>query len=166
MATYSYKLLYNDAQERSLRHYAKASRFSFNRSLQAIRDREGSGKGVLLDILTKDVVRLGRDEEFNWLSHVPEAIIRGAVHDAYLSYLYYKSSNGAKKFPHFKVKDKSRLSFCLDSEDIIVVNNMSIRVDGIDGDISLDSPLEVCGFKKVRVRFENNSWVLTCESEV
>lgn len=163
---YTYKLIYDDVQERSLRHYAKASRFCFNKALQIARDRENTGKKVSLNILSSKVLNIRKDDDCAWLCHVPEHIIIGAVHDMFLSYLYYKMGNGTKKFPHFKIKDRSRLSFCLSPEDIVVVSDKSIRIEGIDGDIGIDGSLDVCGFKKVRVRFEEGTWVLTCESEV
>ena len=108
--------------------YAGCSRFAYNWAIARERENYEQGNKFLSDNnLRKEFTQLKKREDYKWLNHVSNNVPKQAIKDACNAYKrFFKGQN---KYPKFKSKKHSDLSFYQDNV-AIQFTNTHVKVEG------------------------------------
>lgn len=124
-------LIPNNKQKTKLFQYAGASRFVYNWTLAREQENyKNGGKFISDNDLRKEFTQLKKTEEFKWLKNISNNVTKQAIKDACDSYKRF--FKGQAKFPKFKSKKKSKLSFYQDGVKIKFTNT-HVKLEGFSG---------------------------------
>lgn len=104
----------NKKQLTKLFQYAGCARFAYNWAIARERDNYQQGNKFLSDNeLRKEFTQLKKREDYTWLNHVSNNVPKQAIKDACDAYKRF--FKGQSKYPKFKSKKYSSLSFYQDN---------------------------------------------------
>jgi putative transposase len=121
-------LLPNNKQKTKLFHYANTAMFAYNWTIARERENYKSGGKFISDNnLRKEFTQLKKQDEFQWLNQVSNNVTKQAIKDACNAYKRF--FNGYSKYPKFKSKKRSHLSFYQDCL-AIKFSETRVKVEG------------------------------------
>ena len=107
----------NNKQLTKLFQYANCARFAYNWAIARVQENYKQGNKFLSDCdLRKEFTQLKKLTEYQWLNEVSNNVTKQAVKDACNTYKNF--FKGKCKYPKFKSKKRSSLSFYQDCERI------------------------------------------------
>jgi putative transposase len=115
--TFKVMLLPNNKQKTKLFGCAGLARFAFNWALGYEKEQYSNGGKFFSDYeLRKEMTKLKKTDEFNWLNNYSNNITKQAIKDACIA--YQRFFNKQCDFPKFKSKKRSKPSFYVDTDKI------------------------------------------------
>ena len=118
----------NKKQLTKLFQYARCSRFTYNWAIARERENYEQGNKFLSDnFLRKEFTQLKKREDYEWLNHVSNNVPKQAIKDACNAYKRF--FKGQSRYPKFKSKKHSILSFYQDSV-AIQFTDTHVKVEG------------------------------------
>ena len=137
----------NKKQLTKLFQYAGCARFAYNWAIARERENYKQGNKFLSDYdLRKEFTQLKKHKDYEWLNNVSNNVPKQAIKDACNAYKRF--FKGQSKYPKFKIKKHSRLSFYQD--------NVAIRFT--------DTHVKVEGFAISKKRNKQRlNWIKLCE---
>lgn len=121
-------LLPNNKQKTKLFYYAYAARFAYNWALNRELENYKSNGNFISDCdLRKEFTKLKKESEYIWLNNISNNVTKQAIKDLCVAYKNF--FNGYSKFPRFKTKKHSTLSFYQDNERIKFTNT-HVKIEG------------------------------------
>ena len=161
IVTKGHKILLNTTpeQDRLFTAWCGTARWAYNFGLeQKIKQYRTEGKSPSAYGLMKQVVAMKRGEEHSWLAEAPCSVVRVALLQLDAAYGNFfrraKKGEGAKSFPRFKSKKRSKLAFHLEPQTI-----------GVDGR-RLRIPKMGCLKMSRPIRFEGKVVGTVCVSKL
>ncbi|SKA76388.1 putative transposase [Caloramator quimbayensis] len=119
--TYKVMLLPNNKQKTKLFECAGVARWAYNWALEQQQVNYKNGGKFLDDrVLRKRLTELKHKEEYKWLNDYSNNITKQAIKDAYIAYKNF--FEGRTKFPKFKSKKRSKLSFYQDTDKVVITD--------------------------------------------
>lgn len=118
----------NKKQLTKLFQYAGCARFAYNWAINREQENYKQGNTFLSDnTLRKEFIQLKKQPEYNWLNQISNNVLKQAIKDACNAYkCFFK---GQCKYPKFKTKKHSRLSF-YQANDKIQFTDTHVKVEG------------------------------------
>lgn len=111
----------NNKQVTKLFQYAGCARFAYNWAISREQENYKQGNKFLLDNeLRKEFTQLKKLKEYKWLNTISNDVTKQAIKDACNTYKRF--FKGECKYPNFKTKKHSRLSFYQDNFKIHFTN--------------------------------------------
>ena len=121
-------LIPNNKQKTKLFRYANTARFAYNWALGRVKENYKNGGKFLSDgDLRKEFTQLKKTEEYSWLNEVSNNVTKQAIKDACNAYKRF--FKGYSKFPKFKSRKFSTLSFYQDNVKI-QFSDTHVKVEG------------------------------------
>ncbi|MDT3701033.1 MAG: RNA-guided endonuclease TnpB family protein [Thermincola sp.] len=161
--SYKVKLHPTKMQEQLLWQSAGTSRWAYNWTLdRQKKNYEAGGKFIQDGELRKELTRLKKTEEYQWLNNVSAQIPKQAVKDACLA--YQRFFKGQAKFPEFKSRKHSQPSF-YQRYDKLKYADRRINLEKI-GWVKTAEPLPEGEYNNPRVKHDGLNWYLTVSIEV
>ena len=156
------RLIPNKTQEALLYKSANISRFIYNWTLnQQIENYKNGGKFISDNELRKLITQLKKDE-LKFLNEVSNNVAKQSVKDCCEA--YKKFFNKKSKFPRFKSKKKSKLSFYNDNCKLKFKEN-KVLIEKI-GWVKCNEPIANKKFYNPRISFDNKYWYLSVGIDV
>ena len=165
-------LLPNNKQKTKLFQYANTARFAYNWALGREKENyENGGKFISDGDLRKEFTQLKKTHEYAWLNEISNNVTKQAIKDACEAYKRF--FKGYSKFPKFKSKKHSTLSFYQDNVKIQFTDT-HVKVEGFAvsrkknkqklnwirlaqrGRIPTD-----CKYTNPRIKFDGINWWIT-----
>ncbi len=107
----------NNKQATKLHLSSGVARWAYNYTLDKIQKHyKLTGKTLKEDDLRKELTKLKKTEEYNWLYEYSVNVPKQAIRDCYGA--YYKFFRGKTRYPKFKSKKKSKPGFYVDTAKI------------------------------------------------
>ena len=139
----------NKKQLTKLFQYAGCARFTYNWAIAREQENHKQGNTFLSDnTLRKEFIQLKKQPEYNWLNQISNNVPKQAIKDACNAYKRF--FKGQCKYPKFKTKKHSRLSF-YQANDKIQFTDTHVKVEGFP-------------MSKRRNKQQLN-WIKLCEKE-
>ncbi len=137
----------NNKQLTKLFQYAGCARFAYNWVINREQENHNDGNKFLSDNdLRKEFTQLKKREDYKWLNHVSNNVPKQAIKDACNTYKRF--FKGQCRYPKFKSKKRSKLSFYQD--------NVAIKFT--------DTHVKVEGFSMSNKRSKQRvNWIRLCE---
>ena len=150
---YKIQIFPNKEQQELIFKSFGCARFAYNWALdKQIKNYENGGKFILDGKLRKEFTQLKKQEEFKWLKEVNNNVTKQAIKD--LCKAYKNFFNGQAKFPKFKTKKKSKLSYYNDTQKIKFENG-KIRLESIGWmNMAENRVPENCKYQNPRISFD------------
>ena len=121
-------LIPNNKQTTKLFQYAGTARFAYNWTLAKEQENyKNGGKFISDNDLRKEFTILKHTDEYAWLNNISNNVTKQAIKDACESYKRF--FKGLSKFPKYKSKKKSKLSFFQDPVKIKFTDTY-VKVEG------------------------------------
>lgn len=121
-------LVPNNKQKTKLFQYANAARFAYNWALGRERENYKSGCKFISDgEMRKEFTQLKKTDKYSWLNEISNNVTKQAIKDACNA--YQRFFKGYSKFPKFKSRKFSILSFYQDNVKIKFTNT-HVKVEG------------------------------------
>lgn len=121
-------LVPNNKQKTKLFQYANAARFAYNWALGRERENYKSGcKFISNGEMRKEFTQLKKTDKYSWLNEISNNVTKQAIKDACNA--YQRFFKGYSKFPKFKSRKFSILSFYQDNVKIKFTNT-HVKVEG------------------------------------
>ena len=161
----SKKIRLKPTLEQTIQLYKSAgtARWAYNWALQRQQDNYNSGGKFLSDnILRKEITQLKKKDEFQWLSDVSNNIPKQAIKDACNAFKSF--FKGKTKYPKFKTKRHSKLSFYNDNMKLKSKVN-SVLIEKV-GWIKTAEKVPDVKYYNPRISFDNKYWYLSFGIEV
>lgn len=161
----SKKIRLKPTPEQIIQMYKSAgtARWAYNWALQRQQDNYNSGGKFLSDnILRKEITQLKKKGEFNWLSKVSNNIPKQAVKDACNAFKSF--FKGRTKYPKFKTKRHSKLSFYNDNVKLKSKVN-SVLIEKV-GWVKTTEQVPDVKYYNPRISFDGKYWYLSFGIEV
>ena len=118
----------NNKQKTKLFQYANAARFAYNWALGRERENYKSGCKFISDgEMRKEFTQLKKTDKYSWLNEISNNVTKQAIKDACNA--YQRFFKGYSKFPKFKSRKFSILSFYQDNVKIKFTNT-HVKVEG------------------------------------
>lgn len=118
----------NKKQLTKLFQYAGCARFAYNWAIARERENYKQGNKFLSDNdLRKEFTQLKKREAYKWLNDISNNVPKQAIKDACNTYKRF--FKGQSKYPKFKIKKHSRLSF-YQASDKIQFTDTHVKVEG------------------------------------
>ena len=118
----------NKKQLTKLFQYAGCARFAYNWAIARERENYKQGNKFLSDNdLRKEFTQLKKRKDYEWLNHISNNVPKQAIKDACNTYKRF--FKGQSKYPKFKIKKHSRLSF-YQASDKIQFTDTHVKVEG------------------------------------
>ena len=115
------------AQELKMWKSVGTARWVYNWTLARQQENYKQGNKFISDNdLRKEITKLKQLDDFNWLFNVSNNVAKQAVKDACEA--YKKFFRGESKYPRFKSRKRSRLSFYNDIEKLKVKPNKRVLI--------------------------------------
>ncbi|WP_318616054.1 transposase [Sporosarcina sp. YIM B06819] len=148
------------AQELKMWKSVGTARWVYNWTLARQQENYKQGNKFITDNdLRKEITEMKKLEEFNWLFGVSNNVAKQAVKDACEA--YKKFFRGESKFPRFKSRKRSRLSFYNDTEKLKVKPNKLVLIEKVGWmQTSEQIPVDV-KYCNPRVSFDGKYWYLS-----
>lgn len=146
-------------QEEQLWKSVGTARWAYNWALNRQRDNFKQGnKFISNNTLRKELTELKQKEAFNWLFDVSNNVTKQAIKDACNA--FQRFFKGKAKFPTFKSRKMSRLSFYNDTAKLKVKKNLVLieKVGWIK--TSEQIPMGVA-YTNPRISFDNKYWYIS-----
>lgn len=170
-------LLPNNKQKTKLLQYANTARFVYNWTLNREKeDYKSNGRFIPDTDLRKEFTQLKKTEEYCWLNDISNNVAKQAIKDACNAYKRF--FKGQSKFPKFKSKKHSQLSFYQDSAKIKFTNT-HVKVEGFSVSkkrnkqklnwIRLAEHNKIptdCKYYNPRIKYDGLNWWITIGVEV
>ncbi|WP_342366914.1 transposase [Clostridium perfringens] len=119
----------NNKQKTKMFQYAGANRFAYNWTIARQQENyKNGGKFIKDGDLRKEFTQLKKLEEYKWLNTISNNVTKQAIKDACDSYKRF--FKGQSKFPKFKSRKRSRLSFYQDNIKI-KFSKTHVKLEGI-----------------------------------
>lgn len=107
----------NNKQATMLFQCAGTARWAYNWTLASQQENyKNGGKFIPDGVLRKELTKLKANSEYNWLNNYSNNITKQAIKDACEA--YKKFFKGKSKYPRFKSRKRSKLSFYVDTAKI------------------------------------------------
>ena len=117
----------NNKQLTKLFQYAGCARFAYNWAINRVRENYNRGNKLVSDNgLRKEFTRL-KNQEHSWLKNVSNNVTKQAIKDACNAYKRF--FKGYCRYPKFKSKKRSKLSFYQDTSKIQFTDT-HVKVEG------------------------------------
>ena len=150
-------------QEKQLWRSTGTARWVYNWTLARQQENYKQGNKFLTDHdLRKEITRLKKMDEFTWLSHVSNNVAKQAVKDACGA--YKKFFSGLAKFPRFKSKKTSKLSFYNDNVKLKVKSNL-VLIEKVGWVKTAEQIPKETAYINPRVSFDGKYWYLAVGME-
>lgn len=121
-------LIPNNKQKTKLFQYANTARFAYNWALGREKENyKNGGKFVSDGDLRKEFTQLKKTNEYSWLNEISNNVTKQAIKDACNA--YQRFFKGYSKFPKFKNRKHSVLSFYQDNVKIKFTENF-VKIEG------------------------------------
>lgn len=121
-------LIPNNRQKSKLFQYANTARFAYNWALEKEQENYKNGGKFLSDVdLRKEFTKMKQTQEYIWLNTISNNVTKQAIKDACDA--YKKFFKGLAKFPKFKSRKKTTLSFYQDNVKI-QFSNTHVKAEG------------------------------------
>ncbi len=121
-------LIPNNKQKTKLFQYANTARFAYNWALSREKENyKNSGKFLSDCELRREFTQLKKIKEYSWLNKISNNVTKQAIKDACNAYKNF--FKGYSKFPKFKSRKKSILSFYQDNVKI-QFSDTHVKVEG------------------------------------
>ena len=147
-------------QEKKLWKSVGTARWVYNWTLARQQENYKQGNKFLSDNeLRKEITILKQLDEFKWLSHVSNNVAKQAVKDACDA--YNKFFKGLAKFPRFKSRKHSRLSFYNDKEKLKVKPNKRVLIEKVGWVLTAEQIPVGVKYCNPRVSFDGKYWYLS-----
>lgn len=156
----SKKIRLKPTPEQTIQLYKSAgiARWAYNWALQRQQDNYNSGGKFLSDnILRKEITQIKKKEEFNWLREVSNNIPKQAIKDACNTFKSF--FKGKTKYPKFKTKRRSKLSFYNDSVQLKSKVNC-VLIEKV-GWIKTAEQVPNVKYYNPRISFDGKYWYLS-----
>jgi putative transposase len=161
----------NETQERKLWQSAGTARFIFNWTLARQEENNEQGKPFLSNNeLRKEITKLKKTNEFQWLKEVSNNVAKQAVKDACDAYRkWFDSMSGKSKAkqdkPNFKSRHKSKPSFYNDTDKLKVKENQ-VLIEKV-GWVNMKEQLPIdVKYMNPRVSFDGKYWYISVGVEI
>ncbi|WP_339250364.1 transposase [Sporosarcina sp. FSL W8-0480] len=146
-------------QEKQLWRSVGTARWAYNWTLNRQQENfEQGNKFISNNDLRKELTKLKQMEAFNWLFDVSNNVTKQAIKDACNAYkMFFK---GQARYPKFKSRKKSKLSFYNDTAKLKVKKNLVLieKVGWIK--TSEQIPMDV-SYTNPRISFDNKYWYIS-----
>jgi putative transposase len=174
-------LIPNSKQKTKLFQYANTARFAYNWALGREKENYANGGKFISDgDLRKEFTQLKKTNEYFWLNEISNNVTKQAIKDACNTYKRF--FKGCSKFPKFKSRKNSVLSFYQDNVKL-QFSNTHVKVEGFTTSkkknkqrlnwIRLAEHNRIptdCKYTNPRVKYDGLNWYLTvgieCEDHV
>lgn len=127
LLTYKTRLEPNNKQHARMMQYAGAARYAYNWAIDREKEAYESGNGFINDNELRKLFTKHKADN-NWLYSISNAVTAQAIKDAVIAFSNF--FKGRAKYPQFKSKKKSKLSFYQDGFKIKVSEN-HIKIEKI-----------------------------------
>ena len=142
---------------------AGTARWAYNWTLERQQENYNAGSAFLSDnVLRKEITQLKKQDEFKWLNDVSNNIPKQAVKDACNAYKRF--FKGQSKFPKFKSKHRSKLSFFNDGHKL-KTKYKQVLIEKV-GWVKTSEQLPNTKYYNPRVTFDGKYWYLTVGIDV
>ncbi len=167
----------NNKQQSKMFQYAGASRFAYNWTLSKQQDNyKNGGKFISDNVLRKEFTQLKKTEEYKWLNSISNNVTKQAIKDACDSYKRF--FKGQSKFPRFKSRKRSKISFYQDNCKI-KFNDTHVKLEGFTNSkkrnkqkinwIKLCEKSRMptnCKYSNPRITFDGLNWFISVGIEL
>ena len=156
----SKKIRLKPTPEQTIQLYKSAgtARWAYNWTLQRQRDNYNSGGKFLSDnILRKEITQLKKHDEFKWLNDVSNDIPKQAIKDACDAFKSF--FKGRTKYPKFKTKRLSKLSFY--NDNVKLKSKLNYVLLGKVGWIKTAEQIPNVRYHNPRILFDGKYWYLS-----
>jgi len=164
--SFKIKIHPNEQQKELMFKSFGTSRFAYNWALETqIKNRENGGKFISDGDLRKRFTQFKKLEGNEWIKEVNNNVTKQAIKDCCKAYKNF--FKGQTKFPKFKSKRKSKLSFYVDTHKIYF-NESQVKMETI-GVVNLAEKDRIpigCKYYNPRVSFDGISFWLSIGCEV
>ena len=165
-------LIPNNKQKTKLFQYADMARFAYNWALEQEQKNYKNGGKFLSDMdLRKEFTKMKQTQEYKWLNDVSNDVTKQAIKDACNAYKRFFKK--LAKFPKFKSRKKSSLSFYQDNVKI-KFSETHVKVEGFAASKKKNKqklnwirlaehgriPIE-CKYSNPRIKFDGLNWWIT-----
>lgn len=163
ITTKKIRLKPNKEQLIQLHKSCGTARWVYNWVLERQRDNyKDGGKFIYDNDLRKEITQLKKQEEFQWLSEVSNNVAKQAVKDACNAYKRF--FKGQSKFPKFKSKHRSKLSFFNDGHKL-KTKHKQVLIEKV-GWVKTSEQLPNTKYYNPRISFDGKYWYLTVGIDV
>lgn len=139
------------------------ARWAYNWALQRQQENYNSGGKFLSDnILRKEITELKKKDEFKWLSEVSNNVPKQAIKDACNALKFF--FKGKHKYPKFKTKRHSKLSFYNDTFKLKSKPNC-VLIEKV-GWVKTAEQVPNVKYYNPRISFDSKYWYLSFGIEV
>jgi putative transposase len=162
----------NNKQRTKLFQYANTARFAYNWTLSREQENyKNGGKFISDGDLRKKFTQLKKTDEYSWLNEISNNVTKQAIKDACNAYKRF--FKGYSKFPKFKSRKHSTLSFYQDNVNVQFTDT-HVKVEGFSsskkknkqklnwirlvehGHIPTD-----CKYTNPRIKYDGINWWIT-----
>ena len=165
-------LIPNNKQKTKLFQYASVARFAYNWALEREQKNYKNDGKFLSDMdLRKEFTKMKQTQEYKWLNDVSNDVTKQAIKDACNAYKRFFKK--LAKFPKFKSRKKSSLSFYQDNVKI-KFSETHVKVEGFAASKKKNKqklnwirlaehgriPIE-CKYSNPRIKFDGLNWWIT-----
>ena len=165
-------LLPNNKQKTKLFQYANTARFAYNWALAKEQENyKNGGKFISDGDLRKEFTQLKKTEEYIWLNNISNNVTKQAIKDACEAYKRF--FKGYTKFPKFKNKKHSTLSFYQDNV-AIKFTDTHVKIEGFSTSKKKNKqklnwiklaeynriPIN-CKYMNPRIKYDGFNWYIT-----
>ena len=161
----SKKIRLKPTPEQTIQLYKSSgtARWVYNWTLQRQQDNYNSGGKFLSDnTLRKEITQLKKKDEFKWLNDVSNNVPKQAIKDACNAFKSF--FKGKTKYPKFKTKRHSKLSFYNDNMKLKSKVN-SVLIEKV-GWVKTSEKVPNAKYYNPRISFDGKYWYLSFGIEV
>lgn len=164
MKTIKVRLKPSDDQLTQFHQSSGTHRYIYNWTLAKQRDNYQQGGQFINDgELRKEITQLKKQDDYQWLSQVSNDIPKQAVKDACQSYRRF--FKGQSRFPKFKSKKRSKLSFYNDTSKLKVKDHQVLLAK--IGWVETSEPIpKNQKYYNPRISFDGKYWYLSVSIEI
>lgn len=150
-------------QEKQMVKSANIARYIYNWTLAKQKENyKNGGKFIKDGVIRKEITQL-KQGELNWLFEVSNNVTKQAVKDCCEA--YNRFFKGIARYPKFKSKKHSKLSFYNDPLKLKVKENNTVLLEKI-GWIKTAEQLPICKYYNPRITYDNKYWYISVGIEV
>lgn len=158
------RIIPNIEQEQKLWQSVGTARFIYNWTLNKQEENyKNGGKFIKDGDLRKEITKLKKTEEYNWLKEVSNNVAKQAIKDACLAYKRF--FKGLADKPRFKSRRKSRPSFYNDNMKLKVKSKM-VLIEKVGWIKTSEQVTKNIKYTNPRVSFDGKYWYLSVGTEI
>ena len=148
------------AQELVMWKSVGTARWVYNWTLARQQENYKNGNKFISDNdIRKEITEMKQLDEFKWLYDVSNNVAKQAVKDACNAYTNF--FQGKAKFPRFKSRKHSRLSFYNDTEKLKVKSNKRVLIEKVGWMLTAEQIPVGVKYCNPRVSFDGKYWYLS-----